>query len=66
MVLLLWPRNQTVVLPGCCFQDISEIQEQLRTVLHAIPKCHFQHWQKHWTHCINLKGDYFECDNNDQ
>jgi hypothetical protein len=29
------------------------------TVLHVITKCQFQqycyHWQKHWTHCINLK-----------
>jgi hypothetical protein len=42
---------------GCCFQNVSEIQEQLLTILHAISKCQFQQWQKHWTHYINSEGD---------
>jgi hypothetical protein len=50
-------------LKGSCFKDVSEIQEQLLIVLYAIPKCQFQQscqkWQKHWTHSINLEGDYF-------
>jgi hypothetical protein len=57
-------------LKGCHFQEVSEIQEQLPTILHAIAKCQFrrcfQQWQQCWTHCINSEGDYFEGYNNDQ
>jgi hypothetical protein len=46
------------------FQDVSEIQEQLQTVRHVIPKylfqlC-FQQWQKHWTCCINSEDDFLK------
>jgi hypothetical protein len=55
-------------LKGYCFQDVTEIQQQSLTILHTIPKCQFQwcyqQWQKCWTHCINLKGEYFEGDTN--
>jgi transposase len=48
-------------LKGRRFQDVTEIQEQLPTVLHAIPKSKFQRcfqqWQKRWTCCINSEGD---------
>jgi hypothetical protein len=50
----------------CRFQDVSGIQEQSLTVLHLVPKCQFQQWQKCWTHCINSKEDYTEGDNNNQ
>jgi hypothetical protein len=51
------------------FQDVTEIQEQSLTVLHAIPKSQFQRcfqqWQKHWFRCINSEGEYFEGDSNE-
>jgi hypothetical protein len=53
-------------LKGCHFQELSEIQESSLTVFHAVPKCQFQQWLKHWTHCINSKGDYFEGNNNNK
>jgi hypothetical protein len=36
----LFPR-MTSKLKGCHFQDVTEIQEQSLTALHAIPKCQF-------------------------
>ena len=27
---------------------------------------YLQGWQRHWTHCMNSEGDYFEGDSNDQ
>jgi hypothetical protein len=56
-------------LKGHRFQDVTEIQEQSLTVLHAIPKSQFQRcfqqWQKRWTRCINSEGEYFEVDSNE-
>lgn len=41
-------------LRWCSFQDASEIQDTLPTILHVMPKCQFQQcfqqWQKPWTH----------------
>jgi hypothetical protein len=52
-------------LKGRRFQDVTEIQEQSLTVLHAIPKSQcFQQWQKCWTRCINPEGEHFEGDSN--
>jgi len=51
-------------LKGHCFQDISEIQEQLQfTKVSAlvIPSV-----TKFWTHWMNLGWDYLEGDNNNQ
>jgi hypothetical protein len=51
------------------FQDVTEIQEQSLTVLHAIPKSQFQRcfqqWQKLGTPCMNSEGEYFEGDSNE-
>jgi hypothetical protein len=35
-------------LKGCRFQDVTEIQEQSLTVLHAIPESHFQRCFQQW------------------
>jgi hypothetical protein len=51
-------------LKGRHFQDVTEIQEQSLTVLHSIPKSHFQQWQRSWTHSINSGWEYFEGDSN--
>jgi hypothetical protein len=59
----LFPRMKSK-LKGRRFQDVTEIQEQSLTVLHAIPKSQFQRcfqqWQTRWTRCINSEGEYFE------
>jgi hypothetical protein len=56
-------------LKGRHFQDVTEIQEQLLTVLDAIPKSqfqrYFQQWQKRWTRCMNSEGEFFEGDSNE-
>jgi len=41
-------------IEGCCFQDVSEIQEKSPTILHKIPESQFQRWQKCWTHIHTL------------
>jgi len=42
------------------FQDVSEIQKQLLTILYVISKIPFQQcfqqWCTDWTHSINLEG----------
>jgi phage terminase large subunit-like protein len=62
--------ENTSKLKGRRFQDVTEIQEQSLTVLHAIPKSQFQRcfqqWQKRWTRCINSEGEYLEGDKNGQ
>jgi hypothetical protein len=51
---------------GRRFQDVTEIQEQALTVLHAIPESQFQscfqQCQKSRIRCINSEGEYFERD----
>jgi hypothetical protein len=61
---LLFPRMKSK-LKGHRFQNVTEIQEQSLTVLHAIPKSRFQQWQRRWTDCINSEGEYFEGDSNE-
>jgi hypothetical protein len=55
----LFPRMKSK-LKGRRFQDVTDIQEQSLTDLHAIPKSQFQRcfqqWQKRWTRCINGRG----------
>jgi hypothetical protein len=43
----LFPRMKSK-LKGRRFQDITEIQEQSLTVLHAIPKSQFQRYFQQW------------------
>jgi hypothetical protein len=64
----LFPRLK-LQLRGCCLQLVPEIQEELLTILHTIPKQFqqsFQKLQKCWTHWINSERDYFEGDSNDR
>jgi hypothetical protein len=49
----LFPRMKSE-LKGRRFQDFTEIQEQLLTVLHAISKNSLQLWAS----CINSEGEY--------
>jgi hypothetical protein len=66
--LFSFPRMKSK-LKGRRFQDVTEIQEQSLTVLHAIPKSQFQRCfqqcQKRRTRCINSEGGYFEGDSNE-
>jgi hypothetical protein len=66
---VLFPRTKSK-LKWRRFQAVTEIQVQSLTVLHAIPKSHFQRcfqqWQKRWTRYINSEGEYFEEDSNEQ
>jgi hypothetical protein len=65
----LFPRMKSK-LKGRRFQDVTEIQEESLTVLHAIPKFQFQRCfqqcQKPWTRCINSEREYFTRHSNDQ
>jgi hypothetical protein len=54
---------------GRRFQNVTEIQEQSLTVLHAIPKSQFQRcfqqWQKRWSRFVNSEVEHFEGDSNE-
>lgn len=55
LFLLPWIKSQ---LQGHHFHNVPEVQIYSPTTLHSILKSHFQKWQKHQTHCINLERDY--------
>jgi hypothetical protein len=67
LALLSRTRNKTALLSGCHFQHVSEIQEQLLTVLHVTSKFQLQQCiqqsGKCWTGHTNLEGNYSEGEN---
>jgi hypothetical protein len=51
-------------LKGKCFSDIEDVKYSVKNVLTDIPvqdfnNC-FEQSIKHWEHCKELEGDYFE------
>ena len=52
----LFPRMKSQ-LQRHSFWNVTIIQEQSLTVIHAILKIQVQHWQKHWNLSANSEGD---------
>jgi hypothetical protein len=59
----LFPKLKSV-LKGERFLGVGDIKSSVKKMLTDIPvqdlkKC-FEQWPKHWEHCKELEGDYFE------